>query len=156
MCEYFLREKVSKIVGIFFSQENFRKSEQFCEHSKIGEDFLCEYFFRILSNKIAISRPICKNEFIVRAFFTRGKYEKSANIFSAGKFLEMRVYLRAFKNWRGFRARAFKNFGDKKAGKPFFPEIENSEEKKKPRCMWMVIGSRGTPNPVPQALSLFF
>ena len=44
MCEYFLREESSKIVRLFFSREKILKSEYFCEHQNIGENFLREYF----------------------------------------------------------------------------------------------------------------
>ena len=42
----------------------------------------------------------------------------------------MRVYLRALKNLRGFQARAMRNFGVKKANKPFSFENEKSQKEK--------------------------
>ena len=66
----------------------------------------------------------------VRGFFNRGIYEKSARIFFARIILEKRVLLRAFKIQRGFLARAFQIFIDKKASKTVILEIEKSKEKK--------------------------
>ena len=71
-----------------------------------------------------------KNARNLRGFFRRGNLKKSASIFLARIISEKRVLLRAFKIRRGFWARAFQNFSDKKASKTFIFEIEKSEEKK--------------------------
>ena len=57
----------------------------------------------------------------MRVFYWREKIRKN-EYFS--------LFLRASKIPRGFLARAFQNFGDKKASKTAIFEIEKSEEKK--------------------------
>ena len=59
MCEYFLREETSKLVGVFLSRENFRKGEYFCEHPKFGEDFGREHFKNLVIKK-RVNRSISK------------------------------------------------------------------------------------------------
>ena len=70
-----------------------------------------------------------KNKLNVRGFFRRGNLKKSASIFFARIISEKRVLLRAFKIRRGFWARAFQNFSDKKASKTVIFEIAKSEAK---------------------------
>ena len=61
MCEYFLREETSKIVRVFQSRENFRKSEYFCKHPKLCEDFGSEHFNFFVIKK-ATKLAIFENE----------------------------------------------------------------------------------------------
>ena len=70
---------------------------------------VCEYFVREETSEW------------VRVFYWREKNRKSEYFC---------WFLRASKNPRGFLARAFQNFGDKKASKTAIFEIEKSEEKK--------------------------
>ena len=76
-----------------------------------------------------------KNALNVRGFFRRGNLERSSTIFFASIFSEKRVLLRAFKILRGFSARAFQIFVDKKASKTVIFQIEKSEEKKN---LWQI------------------
>ena len=59
MCEYFLREETSKLVGGFLSQKNFRKGEYFCEYPKFGEDVWREHFKNLFIKK-RVNRSISK------------------------------------------------------------------------------------------------
>ena len=59
MCDYFLRDETSKLVGIFLSREIYRKSEYFCEHPKFGEDFGREHFINMVIKK-QVNRSISK------------------------------------------------------------------------------------------------
>ena len=40
----FFGRGLKKKIRVFFSREKIRKSEYFCEHLKVGEDFRFEYF----------------------------------------------------------------------------------------------------------------
>ena len=60
----------------------------------------------------------------------RGIFEKYKSIFFKGINLEKQVLLRAFKIQRGFWARAFQNFSEKKASKTVIFEFSKSEGKK--------------------------
>ena len=55
MCEYFVREETSQIERAIYWRLNFLKSEHFCEHTKFGENFWCEYF-KILVLKKRVKR----------------------------------------------------------------------------------------------------
>ena len=59
MCEYFLREETSKLVGGFLSQKKFRKGEYFCEYPKFGEDVWREHFKNLFIKK-RVNRSISK------------------------------------------------------------------------------------------------
>ena len=86
--------------------------------------------FKKYFTKIAYFRQFVQNALSMRAFLMRGNFQICPTVSCARKKSEMRVFLRASKIRRGFQARAFQNFGDKKAGKTFIFQIKKSEEKK--------------------------
>ena len=105
MCEYFLREETSKIVRVFQSREKFRKSEYFCKHPKLCEDFGREHFnFFVIKRRLmyfwcVISRLI----FFVPSKFLRDffcKFEGDFNFFFELVFWS-HSFLKRFliKNW---------------------------------------------------------